>query len=242
MYCLFNKDITSGEQSTNIKNLGYVLFVFFQILAFVFLLWKIFTGENEIRQKGVLFSEFIQHVMGKSPFGKWTSSIFYTVNGLILFYFIAFIIYMKLQPPMINAELSIFLFFVVFAFGLLNYILYSNTRIPIYLVLLIGIILNAVSSILTGISLTNTTNKITSLPKKQNQSLTIYTAITITDVLLLLFLASMLFTKRFTLTFLPSNTTEYTRNNALVTFFSFSLIVLSGYNIYNANKFMLSTQ
>lgn len=241
MYCLFNQNIKSGDQYTNLKNLGYVIFTFFQVLAFLFLLWKIVTSGDEIKEKGFQLSDFIKNTFGKNPFGTYTTTLFYGLNGLIVLYLIAFIIYMKYQPPNINIQLNVFFFFVVFAIGLLSFLLYSNMKIPLYSVLIIGIILNAVSSILTTISLTNATDKITNLPPKQSHMLTVYTAITITDILLLLFLAALLFTRGFTLELITiPNMTQYKVNNGIVIFCSLSLIILSAYNIYNSNNLMLA--
>jgi hypothetical protein len=240
MYCLFNENV-KGDQKKNIENVGYFLLVFFEILLFVFLLWKIFgTSGGDTKEKGVVLADYVEKMIGAngSPFGKYTNTVYYSAMAIAFFYFILWIVYMVKYNHSNNTEINVLLFFSILAIFTVGSVFYRRDNVPIYIILCIGIALNTVSFVLAGISSYTVSNQKSKWNKKQEHQLHIYNVLTVTILLSMLLLAALLFTKGFELI---KGNPNYKMNNSIVVLLYLAVIVLSGYNIHNTNSLYLST-
>jgi len=252
MYCLFNQNIQNDDIRNPLESLGYSLLFLFEILIFGFIVWKIYmaysSGDAQFKEKGIRMVDYIKTMVGSdNPFGTYANIVFYMAMIIGGSYLLELVAYMFYQGNTQKVSYKILFFFVIGFFSTVAFLFYNNVMIPMYILLIIGVVLTAISSILATISLSkvereNKGKGALQLPASGVDLLKVYNILTITCLCILAILAIMLFTKGFKLSGFSEGEDPtklfYKINNSIVILLSLVLTILSSYNIYNTNQLL----
>jgi hypothetical protein len=256
MYCLFSNNKHGNKSQNNLETLGYILFIVFEIILFFFILWKIFSSftkegnDKSVLTKGFNVVEYIEVVTNSinlNIFGKYTSSIYSTVLFTSIIVFFTALIYMSVNKPTNGIGFQLFIMFFVLFLCLVSAIFYNRLTIPIIAILIIGMVLNGITSLMTASTLIN-------IPKSEKSQgaldispiakdrLNQYKVISITNIFALFGLVTILFTRKFKMNKDEISPNLYKYNNGIVILLSIILVILSIYNIYNGTNLIYSIQ
>jgi hypothetical protein len=248
IYCLFYRTTNGNQTNNQLENFGYGLLFIFEITLFAFILYQLYQSyfgsesNAEIQAKGIDLGAYLSKMIGNTEIvEKYGNLILYIFFAITIGYVIAFLFYLGNYTANQTIDIrTIFLFLILSITGL-SVIIYRKMVIPISIILVLGIVLNIVSSVMTSISLANVPKDekkagYLNLPKSSAEDLKIYTSLTLTILGLMILLTTMLMTPNFKLSETEIASFQY----GFTIFVSFALIVLSSLNIYYANNLLYS--